>query len=227
MMQVKWILFDFGGCLDSDGVHSRTLFLNQFSKYNLINSANDYTHFQEAYTYSDRTVIDNSFIVDSTLLEMNERMCFYIAEKLNIKNASVVSDVALAITEIQSLYLKRNKKILEQLNGQYQLGIISNFSGNLETILKEFSLSAHFSFVLDSYHVGSCKPNPAIFNLAVEKCSSTSKEICFVGDNLEKDIAPAKALGMKTILISPTRLKCEADYTLTSLEELLVLTQII
>ncbi|MBC7537340.1 MAG: HAD family hydrolase [Bacteriovorax sp.] len=227
MMQVKWILFDFGGCLDSDGVHSRTLFLNQFSKYNLINSVDDYTHFQEAYTYSDRLVIDNSLIVDSTLLEMNERMCFYIAQKLNIKKAPIVSEVAMAITEIQSLYLKRNKKILEKLNGQYQLGIISNFSGNLETILKEFSLATHFSFVLDSYHVGSSKPNPAIFNLAVEKCSSISKEICFVGDNLEKDIAPAKALGMKTILISPIQLKCEADYTLSSLEELLVLTQII
>lgn len=227
MMQVKWILFDFGGCLDSDGIHSRTLFLSQFSKYNLINSAEDYTRFHDAYSYSDRIVIENSLIVDSTLLEMNDRMCFYIAQKLNIADTSKVSEVAKAITEIQSIYLRRNKKILEQLNGQYQLGVISNFSGNLTTILDEFSLISHFSFVLDSYHVGASKPNPAIFNLAIEKCSSSSKEICFVGDNIERDIVPANALGMKTILISPTRKKCKADYTLTSLEELLVLTQII
>ncbi|MDD4972736.1 MAG: HAD family hydrolase [Bacteriovorax sp.] len=227
MMRVKWILFDFGGCLDSDGVHSRTLFLNQFAKYNLLNSAEDFTNFQDAYTYSDRIVIENSLIVDSPLLEMNDKMCYYIAKKLNKTDALKVTEVAKSITEIQSLYLRRNNKILEQLNGQYQLGIISNFSGNLATILNEFSLASHFRFVLDSYHVGSSKPNPAIFNLALEKCKSTSKDICFVGDNIERDINPANALGMKTILISPTPQKSDADYTLASLEDLLVLTQII
>lgn len=227
MMQVKWILFDFGGCLDSDGVHSRTLFSNQFAKYNLINSPDDYVHFQEAYTYSDRTVIDNSLIVNSPLREMNDRMCFYIAKKLNITNSKVLAEASKAITEVQSIYLRRNKKILEQLSARYQMGIISNFSGNLTTILDEYSLASHFNFVLDSYHVGTSKPNSAIFNLALQKCSSNSEDICFVGDNLERDIAPAKNIGMKTILICPTRKKTQADYTLTSLEELLVLTQII
>ena len=203
MMQVKWILFDFGGCLDSDGVHSRALFLNQFAKYKLLDSAEDFTRFQDAYTYSDRTVIDNCLIADSPLLEMNDKMCYYIAEKLNKFDALKVTEVAKSITEIQSQYLKRNKKILEQLSTQYQLGIISNFSGNLITILNEFSLASHFSFVLDSYHVGSSKPDPAIFNLAIEKCNSTSKDICFVGDNIERDINPANALGMKTILMVP------------------------
>ena len=226
MFRVKWILFDFGGCLDSDGVHSRTLFFNQFTKLNLIKTTDNYNKFQEAYTYSDQKVIKEGLVVDASLLEMNNQMCIHIAEKLSVSDSTVVSKVALAITDIQSAYLRRNNKILKLLSRQYRLGIISNFSGNLKIILNEFSLNSHFDFVLDSYHLGISKPNPEIFKIAIEHCRSDSFNICFVGDNPDNDITPAKNIGMRTILLSPNTIKSNADYTLASLEDLLVFTQI-
>lgn len=225
MNKTKWILFDFGGCLDSDGIHSRTLFLNFFMEFGLIKDKQNISLFQDAYSYSDRMVINHSLIVDSTLLKMNEVMCSLIAKQLNVFSQPEVSIVALAITDFQANHLRRNKKILEKLKDQYQLGIISNFSGNLTKILEEFNISKDFTFVLDSYHVGFCKPSHEIFKLAVEKCKSAPNEICFVGDNILRDIAPAKEIGMKTILISQVHDICVADYTLTSLEGLLSLTQ--
>jgi putative hydrolase of the HAD superfamily len=221
-IKVKWLLFDFGGCLDSDGVHSRKLFYEQFRKFNLTCDSN---LFQEAYTYSDSKVISESLIVKSNLFEMNDKMCHYIAEKLNIDNITGVHEVANSISDIQILYLKRNKNILEKLSKNYHLGIISNFSGNLNIILEEFSLSAYFLFVLDSYHVGFSKPNPEIFKLAMKKCNIEPSEICFVGDNVERDIMPAKNLGIKTVLISSTLSTSDADYTISTLEDLPMLTQ--
>jgi HAD superfamily hydrolase (TIGR01549 family) len=225
MMEIKWLLFDFGGCLDSDGVHSRSLFMDQFIKHDLILVNDDSKAFQEAYTYSDRHLSDESLMLNSTLLEMNEQMCLSIAKELNTQLSSQVSEVAKAITQIQSYYLKRNKRVLELLAPNYKLGIISNFSGNLRKILDEFSLTSYFNFIIDSHHVGVSKPNPAIFNLAIQKCNTTSSNICFIGDNIERDIAPANMLGMKTVLISPLLQTSSADYTLSSVEKLLVLTQ--
>jgi putative hydrolase of the HAD superfamily len=221
-INTKWLLFDFGGCLDSDGIHSRKLFYEQFRKFNL---TSDSTLFQEAYTYSDTKVINESLIVKSNLFEMNEKMCHLIAEKLNIDNAVTVHEAANSISHIQAFYLRRNKCILEKLYKNFNLGIISNFSGNLNVILEEFSLSAYFTFVLDSYYVGFSKPNPEIFKLAKIKCNIATNEICFVGDNIERDIIPAKNLGIKTVLISSKLSTSDADYTISSLEDLPLLTQ--
>lgn len=225
--KVKWILFDFGGCLDSDGIHSRALFLEQFEKFHLISKEKERLEFQDAYTFSDRTVTEKSLVLNSGLLEMNDKMCYHIASKLNINNTDKVSTVARAITGIQSGYLRRNKEILKQLNERYRLGIVSNFSGNLALILNEFNLNPLFSFVLDSYHVGLKKPDPGIFELALKQCEVQAGEICYIGDSVEKDIAPARSLGMKTILISRHPINSGADYTLSSLEELLEIIHII
>lgn len=224
-LNVAWILFDFGGCLDSDGVHSRKLFFDQFVKNELVTS-NQNTLFQEAYSYSDQKVIGESLIVNFNLQAMNERMCFYIAEKLNSSDEKKVQQAAIDITQVQSFYLNRNRMILEKLTSHYQLGIISNFSGNLEVILKEFKLDHYFTFVLDSYHVGFSKPNPEIFKLAISKTNCPSNKLVFIGDNIDRDIMPAKNLGMKTILISDKETTSPADYTLSTLSSLLEVAQI-
>lgn len=215
----NWILFDFGGCLDSDGVHSRKLFFEQFVKHGLVESTNNKI-FQEAYSYSDQKVIGESLIVNSSLKEMNELMSFYIAENLKLNNPEIVKLAALGITEVQAFYLKRNKVLLETLSKKYPLGIISNFSGNLEKILAEFELTKYFKFVLDSYHVGFSKPDPAIFHEAIKRSGDQAFNLCFIGDNIDRDIMPAKKLGMKTILISQSEKKSVADITLSSLEDL-------
>lgn len=218
--KIKWILFDFGGCLDSDGLHSRRLFFNQFANSNLIDPIGDETYFQEAYTYCDRKIIDENLVINSPLLRMNEIMCSLIADKIHLKNDNKILKVAKKITETQSYYLIRNRPILERLSKEFDLGIVSNFSGNLKIILDEYSLTKNFNFVLDSYHVGHEKPDPEIFKIALMNCQTSPEEVCFVGDNPDRDITPAKLLGMKTVLINPNQISGNADYTFSSIEEI-------
>ncbi|MGZ3808699.1 MAG: hypothetical protein ACXVCE_11480, partial [Bacteriovorax sp.] len=156
--KAKWLLFDFGGCLDSDGLHSRSLFLNEFLHFGLFKKNENVSLFQDAYTYSDRMVIDQSLLVNSSLLEMNQTMCELIAHFLKIKDLNQAYLVAQSITHFQEQYLRRNKGVLDALALKYKLGVISNFSGNLKKILDGYSLAENFKFVLDSYHVGCSKP---------------------------------------------------------------------
>ena len=82
-----------------------------------------------------------------------------------------------------------------------------------------------FDFVLDSYHVGISKPDLGIFELAIKTCCAPVHEIVYCGDNIDKDIIPAKKLGMKTILLSKNKKTNESHYTLKSLSDLLVVSQ--
>jgi putative hydrolase of the HAD superfamily len=223
MLKTKWILFDFGGCLDSDGIHSRVLFFEQFKKHGLLSGPEDLYNFQHAYTWSDKKIMDEGLIQNSNLSAMNRITCSLIAKKLKADEAKA-ERVAMAVTETQAYYLSRNKKVLTHLQAVYKLGIISNFSGNLEKVLDEFDIHTHFNFVIDSFHMGVEKPNPAIFQLAIEKCQEKPENICFIGDNPERDITPARKLGMKTILISDKVTSTVADYNIVCLEDLLKLT---
>lgn len=223
MLKTKWILFDFGGCLDSDGIHSRVLFYEQFKKHGLFNSPEDLYNFQHAYTYADRKIVEEGLMKDAGLSVMNKTMCSMIAGKLKADETKA-ERVAMAVTETQAYYLSRNKKVLRELEPNYKLGIISNFCGNLEKVLLEFDLLSHFTFVIDSYHAGVEKPNPAIFKMALEKCEERPENICFIGDNPERDITPARKIGMRTILISDKVTNTVADYNINNLEELLKLT---
>ena len=77
--RTTWIIFDFGGCLDSDGIHSRTLFLRAFQRQGLIDDTCG-TIFQDAYTKTDRKMVQDGLTHGETLRQMNDLMCRMIAD---------------------------------------------------------------------------------------------------------------------------------------------------
>lgn len=221
MTELEWILFDFGGCLDSDGIHSRTLFLRHFINKGLFPLHDPIELFQNAYTYADRLVCDESLVQNCKLMEMNVVMCTLIDRRLgHNSDMQKINELAASITDEQAFYLNRNKILLNNLSQKFQLGIVSNFSGNLGLILQEFSLEKNFNFILDSFHIKIAKPDLQIFKLALKKTNCQCRKVCFVGDNIERDITPAHETGMKTILLTQEKITSKADVTINSLMEL-------
>jgi len=102
------------------------------------------------------------------------------------------------------------------------MGLISNFTGNLEVILAEHDLSFLFDSVTESFYAGASKPELKIFHAALAKQNFPVSECLYVGDNPVNDIAPAKSLGMQAILIHEPGKKheCGADAYISSLWEL-------
>jgi putative hydrolase of the HAD superfamily len=49
--------------------------------------------------------------------------------------------------------------------------------------------------------VGMRKPNPKLFELALNRLSVKAKEIIYIGDNYERDIVPCIELGIRTVLV--------------------------
>ena len=122
--------------------------------------------------------------------------------------------------------LRRNRHVFEKLShAGLKLGIISNFYGNIEALCREFAFFSFLNVILDSAVVGLKKPDPKLFGLAMERLKLPAEAIAFVGDSYERDILPAKALGMRTFwligdkdMIPPNASK--VDHILRSLEDL-------
>ena len=91
-------------------------------------------------------------------------------------------------------------EILEYLKGSYRLHIITN--GFAETQRKKMinsKISGYFEIVVNSEMAGVKKPNPKIFQMALEKANTLPDTSLMIGDNLEADILGAKAVGFHTL----------------------------
>ncbi|MFL6589209.1 MAG: HAD family hydrolase, partial [Chthoniobacterales bacterium] len=86
----------------------------------------------------------------------------------------------------------------------FELGVVSNGCGNVEKLCADFGYAPFLSLVVDSRRVGVFKPDPAIFVYAAEKLGREPGEIMMVGDSFDRDVRPAKQVGMKTAWLEGT-----------------------
>ena len=103
--------------------------------------------------------------------------------------------------------LEGSLEILEYLREKYELHIITNgFQEVQGKKLENSGIRQYFETVTTSEEVGVKKPNPKIFNHAMEKASAHSSNSVMIGDNLDADIIGAHNLGLKVIYLSGNEL---------------------
>ncbi|MEZ5173981.1 MAG: YjjG family noncanonical pyrimidine nucleotidase [Bacteroidia bacterium] len=116
---------------------------------------------------------------------------------------------------------------LEVLSMQFRLHIITNGFEDVQHFkLKNCGIDHYFEEVITSDGAGSRKPNPDIFEFALNKSGATKDESVMIGDDPEIDIGGAiKAGWPHTILVNTMRVQnsfaCSAE--VDSLPELIPL----
>lgn len=122
------------------------------------------------------------------------------------------------------------REVLETLSQAYPLGIIANQSREVRHLLEEWDLSHYFQVIILSDEIGLAKPDPSIFQLALDKASVPSHQVVYVGDRYDNDILPAKSLGLKTVRLltglgryGPEDQEWQSDWTVGSLKDLLAI----
>lgn len=86
----------------------------------------------------------------------------------------------------------------------YRLGMISNAADDedVQTLVDRANIRPYFEFILTSSAVGVRKPNPRIFNLALEKLGVPASRAAMIGDTLGADILGAQNAGLFSIWIT-------------------------
>ena len=91
-------------------------------------------------------------------------------------------------------------EILEYLKPKYKLHIITNgFQEIQDTKMRNSNIDGYFEQIINSEMAGVKKPNPIIFQLALDRAKTASKNAIMIGDSLEADILGAKALGFHVL----------------------------
>jgi HAD superfamily hydrolase (TIGR01549 family) len=89
------------------------------------------------------------------------------------------------------------EEVLTTLGRRFELGVITNFDGRFRTIADQLGISRHFRHVVISSEVGADKPEPFIFQRALEIAGVTAAEALHAGDDPVADWQGAAGAGLR------------------------------
>lgn len=182
----------------------------------------------ECYNHRIRDMIAGT---DITFEQFNEKRIFLQKQGLN-GDSGAIKFFGLTKTpwhsEDERLYPDTAEILRYLCDKGYTLGIIANQAAGTEQRLEKWGILRFFGSVTASTEEGVSKPDLEIFRRAFEKANCSAESSVMVGDRLDNDIAPAKALGMKTVWIRqglsvysfPRGDFERADYTVSNLLEM-------
>ena len=210
MNNVKALIFDYGGTIDTPSVHWSEV-LWQACKHCQLTLTKE--RFREAYVHGERTLARNPIIqpqhnfLDVLRVKVEIEIRFLVQQGyLHLPYDPQKEDLIKSWTDtiahdcyhyVENV-LTTNRPILQRLSKRYPMVLVSNFYGNIHTVLDDFQLP-FFREVIESAVVGVRKPDPRIFQLGVEALGLEPTEVAVIGDSYSKDIIPAKSIGCKTV----------------------------
>lgn len=214
---IKGIIFDYGGTIDSRGDHWSEII---WEGYRRADVDIDKATFRDAYVYAERELArvrhiepqDNFFILLckkiaielywlATKAELTTNQRQYFDELLPSQAQPLLSladQIASHCYEHARACIEEARPTLEALAERYPMVLVSNFYGNVDSVLRDFDVRRYFRGVIESAVVGVRKPDPRIFRLGVVALGLEPHEVLVVGDSLRKDILPAESIGCRT-----------------------------
>ena len=208
---IKGVIFDYGGTLDTNSVHWSEVIWEGFQQARVPVTKEQ---FRMAYVHGERSLakfplihpehnmldllriklnIETSFLVDAHLWEGME------GKGKEAERQTISDTIAQYCYDYVIRTLQVARPILAEWSRLYPLVLVSNFYGNINTILEDFRLDTYFRHVVESSVVGIRKPDPRIFVLGAEALGLQPHEVLVVGDSMSKDIVPAKDAGCRTV----------------------------
>ncbi len=231
MGNIKGIIFDYGGTIDSRGTHWSEII---WDGYRAAGVNIDKVTFREAYVYAERELAKVRHIMpEDTFYDLlYKKMVIelgYLAEHGHIEESSIepfAKEIARYCYDSARSSIEEARPTLEKLHERFPMVLVSNFYGNIEAVLADFDLLHFFNRIIESAVVGVRKPNPQIFAMGVEALGLRPEEVLVVGDSLKKDILPAESLGCKVAWLKGKGWTAEEDAathpsTIKKLSELL------
>lgn len=207
MMDVDGLIFDYGGTLDTNSVHWSEVLWKGYQNAGVPVTKDV---FRDAYVHGERTLAKNHII------KPHHNFLDLLKIKVEIETGYLRDCSAWLVDEPKRLaisdsiaefcynhvlrVLERSREILRCLSEKYPMVLVSNFYGNINTILDDFKLK-FFDSVIESAVVGIRKPDPRIFQLGVDALKMPAERTVVIGDSYSKDIVPAHSIGCRTIWI--------------------------
>lgn len=208
------LLFDYGGTLDSAACHWSHVLLEGFrqaereccSALRVVQGE----LWRAAYVYGERTLAQQNGVKPTDTFKQ------LLRKKVNLEldylyqqgalqfTCAQQSDIAECVAQygdqMARYHTQRSTGLLTALQQRgHRLVLVSNFYGNLATVLQDYGLTEFFPHVVESAVAGLRKPDPAIWQMGISQSGQSPEDCIAIGDSYSKDIVPAHSLGLRTI----------------------------
>ena len=201
MNKIKHVFFDLDHTLWDFDKNSGLTFEKIFNLNNIDAKLDDFLTVYEPINLNYWKLYREEKVTKSALRYGRLKEAF---DTLNIK---IEDDMIYHLSEeyIQHLASFNNLfegtfEVLEYLQNKYELHIITNgFEEAQERKMSTSNIRNYFKTVTNSEMVGVKKPNPIIFNYALQRASAKANESIMIGDSVEADIEGAHNIGMDTL----------------------------
>lgn len=146
--------------------------------------------------------------------------------KLGLTEEQVPADISEQFTEIlpqKSAVFPFTYEVLEYLRPKYELHLITNGFKEVQHVkLASSGLTEYFQEMVTSQCCGHLKPDPRIFQHALERTGATPGESLMIGDNLECDVLGAFNAGIDQVYFNPEKRRhfAQTTYEISCLSEL-------
>lgn len=172
-MAVKWVFFDVGSTLTDESAC-------------------------EAARIAD--TVRGSDVTEDEFDRLYRAFCARNLDGYNLAREHFGLAKARWRTDLERLY-PGAAEMLARMSEKFRLGVIANQSPGLRKRLDEMVIGRFFPVVAGSGDVGAAKPSPEIFRHALALAECDAREAVMEGDRLDRDIAPAQVLGMRTVWV--------------------------
>lgn len=198
------LLFDYGGTIDTNGLHWGSVLWAQYQKNEVPVSKAD---FSKAYAFGERALAINPLVKPEhnfydVLCLKTEQQFNFLEDKGFSLDRNLIEIIAADCNAFAKSTIENALPVLEELAKKYPLVMVSNFYGNLNSVLKDFGIRSYFKEVVESAVVGVRKPDAGIYQLGVEALNISAENCIVIGDSYSKDIVPAHSIGCKTIWLN-------------------------
>jgi putative hydrolase of the HAD superfamily len=103
-------------------------------------------------------------------------------------------------------------EVLRYLQSNYHLHIITNGFAEVQyRKMHQSNLTPYFKTITNSELAGAKKPNPIIFEHALQVASATKSNSVMIGDSLDADVLGALDFGMQVVFFNPLNEAAAAD----------------
>lgn len=202
---ITGVIFDYGGTIDSRAIHWSEIL---WAGYQYMEVPVTKEQFRECYVHAERElarvrhILPNDDFLDLLRKKVNIELDYLVSAGLITCNDEVTSEgIAQYCYKQARECVEEARPVLEALSQRYPMMLVSNFYGNVDSVLRDFDLRRYFKGVIESAVVGVRKPNPTLFRLGVDALEMDASNVVVIGDSLTKDIIPAESLGCQVLWI--------------------------
>ena len=186
-MKPQALTFDIGGIIYSDDVFKRSIFTA------LVKMAGPI----DEQAFSDIYVAH----LKSQTGSLRSKLCIAFLGSLDRKEELMQEASALWLFTDSDLYSDAKTCIETMRESGCKIGIVANQARTALTALTAHQIAPLIDFMGISAIVGIEKPDPGIFQLALQSLGSAAAETVHIGNRLDTDVLPAQSLGMRTAWI--------------------------